>query len=249
MKKFLLATVALAALGTSASAADLAARPYTKAPPIVAAAYDWSGFYIGIDGGWGSAHRNPHTTVAGIDLDLGSDRGNGGLVGGQVGYRWQTGAWVFGVEAQGDWADITGSHNLTVLGIAIPGVNVRSRLDALGLFTGQVGYAWNNALLYVKGGASVTDNQYNLDVLGVNVLRSSDDTRWGGAVGAGLEYGFTPNWSAAIEYDHLFESNHNVGINTVAGGTFVGNANVRGDVDIVTGRINYRFGGPVVARY
>jgi outer membrane immunogenic protein len=249
MKKFLLATVAFAALSSAASAADLAARPYTKAPAIVAAVYDWSGFYIGVNGGWGEAHRNPHVNVLGADIDLGSHDADGGTVGGQVGYRWQANQWVFGLEAQGNWADFRGSHNLTVGGVPIPGTFGRSKLDSFGLFTGQVGYAWNNALLYVKGGAAVTNNKYDVDVLGVNVLTSGNDTQWGGVVGVGLEYGFAPNWSAAIEYDHIFQDNRDVGFNTVPGGIFVGNANIRGDVDLVTARLNYRFGGPVVARY
>jgi outer membrane immunogenic protein len=249
MKKFALGMLAAVAMTGSASAADLAARPYTKAPPVIAAVYSWSGFYIGANGGWGQAYRNPHVTVAGVDFDLGSHDADGGVVGGQIGYRWQAGAWVFGVEAQGNWADIRGSHNLTVLGVPIPGVVGRSKLDSFGLFTGQVGYAWNNALLYVKGGAAVTDNRHYVDFFGVNVLRSGNDTRWGGVVGVGLEYGIGPNWSVAVEYDHIFQDNHAVGFNTVPGGIFVGNANIRGDVDLVTARVNYRWGGPVVARY
>lgn len=57
MKKFLLGAVGVVAMVTSASAADLAARPYTKAPPVVAAMYNWSGFYIGANGGWGSSRQ------------------------------------------------------------------------------------------------------------------------------------------------------------------------------------------------
>ena len=75
----------------------------------------------------------------------------GGVVGGQIGYRWQTGGWVFGLEAQGDWANLRGDN----VSLLFPAFVNRSRLDAFGLFTGQVGYAWNNALFYVKGGAAV----------------------------------------------------------------------------------------------
>src|SRR3569832_1338674 len=157
MRKFLLGTVGLVALGIAApaAAADLPARTYTKAPPYVAAVYDWTGFYIGINGGWGQSRdrRLDPTRVF-----ISSATPNGGVFGGQVGYRWQTGAWVFGLEAQGDWADISGS---TVVP-GTPAATARSRKDAFGLFTGQVGYAWNNALLYVKGGASITDRQYQL---------------------------------------------------------------------------------------
>ena len=84
MKKFLLGTVALIALAAPAAAADLAARPYTKAAPMIAAIYDWSGFYIGANGGWGSERDARDRTDLGVAL--GSVRGDGGTAGGQVGY-------------------------------------------------------------------------------------------------------------------------------------------------------------------
>src|SRR5204863_2873534 len=167
MKKFLLATVGLVALGVAApaSAADLAARPYTKAPPMVAAIYDWSGFYIGANGGWGSSHKCwDVTNFLGATVPTfreGCHDATGGVIGGQVGYRWQSAGWVFGLEAQGDWADLKGSR-ISQQFIAAPGDAVdRSNIRAFGLFTGQVGYAWDNALLYVKGGAAVTSDRYD----------------------------------------------------------------------------------------
>ena len=80
---------------------------------------------------------------------------------------------------------------------------------AFGLLTGQIGFAANNVLFYVKGGAAVTDDRFRGYAVGTNILatNTASDTRWGGTVGAGLEFGFTPNWSAAIEYDHLFMGN------------------------------------------
>src|ERR1700753_2748903 len=97
MKKFLLGTVGLVALGMAsapASAADLAARPvYTKAPPMIAAVYDWSGFYIGANGGGEWSHNCwDATTGAGAFIaSEGCHDSTGGTVGGQIGYRWQTG--------------------------------------------------------------------------------------------------------------------------------------------------------------
>ncbi len=86
-----------------------------------------------------------------------------------------------------------------------PAPPTASKIDAFGLFTGQIGYAWNNVLLYVKGGAAVTDNKYEGLYRRYGALFDrATETRWGGTVGVGLEYGFAPNWSAAIEYDHLF---------------------------------------------
>src|SRR5664279_644603 len=163
MKKAFLTTVGLAALGIApALAADLPARTYTKAPSYIAAIYDWSGFYAGLNGGGASGREClTITSVAGTAVNPNSEgchSATGGLVGGQVGFRWQSTNWVFGVEAQGDWADLKGSNaSLTAL---IPYTN-RTKIDAIGLFTGQIGYGWNNTLLYVKGGAAVTDNKYS----------------------------------------------------------------------------------------
>jgi outer membrane immunogenic protein len=246
MKKFLLGTVGLLALGTAApaAAADLPARTYTKAPAYVAAIYDWSGFYIGANGGWGSSHDR-RTDAAG--LVNGSYDATGGVAGGQIGYRWQTGSWVFGLEAQGDWADLRGSTPSLVN----PNGTVRSTMDAFGLFTGQVGYAWNSVLLYAKGGAAVTDKNFQFLNTATGAINSSTgyQTRWGGTAGAGLEYGFAPNWSAAVEYDHIFESKHGVGFTTPAGAPVAGPLTSGGDTDLVTARINYRWGGPVVGKY
>jgi outer membrane immunogenic protein len=244
MKKVLLVTASLIALGAAmpAMAADLAARPYTKAPPMIAAVYDWSGFYIGANGGWGSSHNTWDFVGGGSE---GSHDATGGVVGGQIGYRWQTGTWVFGVEGQGNWADLSGSNN----SLAFATRN-ESKIDAFGLITGQIGYAANNVLFYVKGGAAVTSNSNRVIDVATGALFAStgDDTRWGGAVGVGLEYAFAPNWSAAVEYDHLFMQDRTLNFTNTAG-AFVGSDRVRQDVDLVTVRVNYKFGGPVVGRY
>src|SRR6202040_1569935 len=102
MKRFLLGAVGLVArsFAAPASAADLAARPYTKAPAMIAAVYDWSGFYVGANGGWGSSRKCWDLfTPAGLTPE-GCHNATGGVAGGQVGYRWQTSAWVLGIEAQ-----------------------------------------------------------------------------------------------------------------------------------------------------
>jgi outer membrane immunogenic protein len=256
MKKFLLGTVGLVALGLAApaSAADMAARPYTKAPPMVAAVYDWTGFYVGVNGGWGSSRKDwDFVTPAGVLIgNEGSHDATGGTVGGQIGYRWQASQWVFGLEAQGNWADFQG-RNRTLL----PGnfFDNETRVDAFGMFTGQVGVAFNNALLYVKGGAVVTSDRYRSFVGGTGVLAANtvEDTRWGGVVGVGAEYGFAPNWSFAVEYDHMFmqDRTYTFTNNGLFGapGTLFATDRIRQDVDLVTARINYRWGGPVVARY
>jgi outer membrane immunogenic protein len=244
MKKLMLVTASLIALGAAAPAvaADLAARPYTKAPPMVQAVYDWSGFYIGLNGGGGTS-RKCWDFVAGVSE--GCHDATGGTVGGQVGYRWQQGPIVFGVEAQGNWADFTGDNISQVVGID----RNRTKIDAFGLFTGQVGYAWNNALVYLKGGAAVVDDKYTIVSAASGALfGSASETRWGGTVGVGVEYGFAPNWSVGVEYDHLFlgkQSNNFV----TPGGLAFGSDSIRQDADIFTARVNYKFGGPLVARF
>ena len=261
MKKFLLGTVGLLALGMGApaSAADLAARPYTKAPPpVVAPIYDWTGFYIGGNGGWGQSHSCLNfVDVFGFDFADGCRSRSGGLVGGQIGYRWQAGTWVFGLEAQGDWADLSNTRVSPFFDQfnPLPGLtSTRTKTDGIGLFTGQIGYAWNAALFYVKGGAAVTSNRFSiLDTFTGIELASASATRWGGTVGVGFEYGFTPNWSFGVEYNHLFMGDANNSFTGVDPRiALIANNRITQDVDMVTARINYRFGGygsPVIAKY
>ena len=97
-------------------------------------------------------------------------------------------------------------------------ISTRTKTDGIGLFTGQIGYAWNASLFYVKGGAAVTSNRFSvLDTISDIELASASATRWGGTVGVGFEYGFSPNWSFGVEYDHLFMGDAN---NTFTGVRF-----------------------------
>ena len=273
MKKFALAISASSLAAGAASAADMASRTYTKAPaPVVAPVTNWGGFYIGINGGGGSAHKCwDIVTNAGIPvnppLPEGCHDATGGTVGGQIGYRWQTTNWVFGLEAQGNWADFRGANvnQWAVFG----GANLYNdvtKVEAFGLFTGQVGYAFNNVLLYAKGGAAVVRDKYSLTVTaaGAPILAGAfglpvvagqlgavgSETRWGGAAGVGVEFRFAPNWSVALEYDHLFMGRRDVSQSVVP--PFAAPPSIHRigqDVDIGTVRVNYTFGGPVVAKY
>jgi len=252
MKRILLSAFATIALAAPALAADLPARPYAKAPAVVAAPiYDWSGFYIGLNGGYGSSHKcvdNAGFVSVPLAVPVRDNCGNatGGLAGGQIGYNWQAGSWVFGLEAQGDWADLSGSAPSTLF----PGISARARIDGIGLFTGRVGYAWNNVLGYVKGGGAVTADRYNAYFTNTNVdVATASETRWGGTVGAGLEVGFAPNWSVAFEYDHLFMGSRNLAFTAPIIAPLQPLLRINQDVDMATIRVNYRFGGPVVARY
>ncbi|CCE03384.1 outer membrane beta-barrel protein [Bradyrhizobium sp. STM 3809] len=255
----LVATAALlAGSAAAANAADLAARTYTKAPAPMAVAYDWSGFYAGLNGGGGWSHTcwTNTSTLGGPTVPAfgeGCHDATGGLVGGQIGYRWQAANWVFGLEGQGDWASLQGSNaslaSAPIFGFAATN---QSKIDAIGLITGQVGYAWNNVLWYAKGGAAVVHDKYqgSLTVTSTAFDRASE-TRWGAAVGTGLEVGFAPNWSVGVEYDHLFLGTRDVNLISLlppAGGPSRTDR-IKQDLDMVTVRLNYRFGGPVVAKY
>lgn len=247
MKKIGVIGLAVFGMAGAASAADMAVKAPPPAPlPVI---YNWSGFYIGANGGWGQAHACVDlVTPAGATVADGCRDASGGVVGGQIGYRWQTGQFVFGVEGQGDWADLSASR----VSLFNPVVSETAKVDAFGLFTGQIGYAWNAALLYVKGGAAVTSNRFDVFSTATGVgLVSSTSTRWGGAVGVGFEYGFAPNWSIGLEYDHLFMGHDNNSF-SIVNPILAGAVNRIGeDVDLVTLRLNYRFGwgAPVTARY
>jgi outer membrane immunogenic protein len=248
MKKLTLAVSILSISAASAFAADLPARTYYKAPPI--AVYDWSGFYVGANGGWGSS-RNCYdldsTAALGFigPISEGCHNATGGVAGGQIGYRFQTGGFVFGVEAQGDWAGLKGSNPSAVT----PGLTNQTRLDAFGLILGKAGYAWNNTLFYVNSGVVYTSEKLQGVVTGTGtVVDTAKDGHIGYAAGAGVEYGFTPNWSFAVEYDHFFMDQNADSFSTANVATRVDN--VHQDVDLVTVRLNYHFGGgAVVAKY
>ena len=262
-KPILSVTVAAATLFGigAASAADLPARMYTKAPAVVAAPiYDWSGFYIGVDGGGGWARKcwdatsiggGGIVTVISPALHEGCSTASGGMVGAQAGYRWQRSAWVFGLEAKGDWANYRGSNPSLFLG---PAVTDQSKVNAIGLFTGQIGYAINNVLIYGKGGAAVAaDKYYGIFTVPGTAFDTASETRVGGYAGVGVEFGITPNVSVAGEYGHAFMGSNSVNFTatglTAPVGTFSRSDRIQQDMDIFTVRVNYRFGGPVVARY
>ena len=180
MKNFLLVTASLIALGAAAPAvaADLAARPYTKAPPMVAAVYDWTGFYIGANGGWGSSRNSWDLVGFGAE---GSHDATGGTVGGQVGYRWQAGPFVFGLEAQGNWADSRAQREPAFPGFS----NHRTSMLSACSRSGRLCRQQRPALR--QGRCCVTANRYHINTGGALACDTGDDTRWGGAIGAGLD--------------------------------------------------------------
>jgi outer membrane immunogenic protein len=246
MKKSLASTasvVALLATSFTAQAADLPQKTYAPAPVMVMPVYDWTGFYIGANGGYGSNRACWGSFGPGLVAE-GCNSKSGGVFGGQGGYRAQFGQFVFGVEAQGDWASIRASlPSVLVLG----GVDT-AKVTSVGLFTGQIGYAASAALFYLKGGAALANNNFLVEnAAGVGLYYASSH-KLGATVGVGFEYGFTPNWSIGLEYDRLFMGNSNNSFSVPATAAAVTNT-ISQDIDMVTLRVNYKFGGPVVARY
>lgn len=248
MAKVLLGAIGLFTLAAAAPAlaADLA--PPTYGPPSIVA-YDWSGFYFGFNGGGGWSHNCwTNTSIFGIPTVPSSGEGcnaaTGAMVGGQTGYRWQTSSFVFGLEAQGDWAYLSGA-NASLFNL---GTTNQARTNALGLFTGQVGYTWTNVLWYVKGGVALADNTY-AGLFNGAAFDQATEIRWGSVIGTGIDVGFAADWSLALEYDHTFMGSQNLAFTTVPVTGLSRNDSIGQGIDMVTARVNYRFGGPVIAKY
>ena len=241
MKKLLVGASLLLALGNvSANAADLPSRIPTKAPPI-ATFFDWTGFYIGAHAGygWASAEYSDPVTTPGWSLN---NKINGGLLGGQFGYNIQFGNIVLGAEGEVSWADIKG--NTTDVG-AFAGDLYNTKIKWLATGTGRIGFAADRALIYAKGGIAWADTEYNYQAVGFGPTQGSS-TRVGWTVGAGVEYALAANWSAKVEYDYLDFGSRSVDLLPLSDGF---RADIDQQVHTVKIGVNYRFGGPIVARY
>jgi len=219
VKKILLTTTALIALGIApAAAADLAARPYTKAPAAIAI-NNWGGFYLGAMGGYAQQ------TDSNVAVGLGEMKG--GFAGGTLGYNWQTGNLVLGLEADAAWADV----GFTVGNPAIAAFE--SRIRDMGTVRGRIGYAIDQVLIYGTGGYAWADNRLTLSAANVSVSDSKIHSGW--IVGAGVEVMFAPKWSVKAEYLYRsFESQtYFAGILLLASGTL--------NLNSVQVGVNYHF--------
>jgi outer membrane immunogenic protein len=238
MKRFLPSAAALVVFASPAAAADLQAKPYTKAPPappsVPAIIYNWTGFYIGGHIGGDFAGNN------GL-----SGNGSRFLGGVQGGFDYQFAPnWVTGIEAEYSW--MTRNNN----GVTFPGgVVVTDRDNQLGSVTGRIGYTWGPGLLYAKGGYAFRDgNNVAVSVGGLpTAFVATGNHRDGWTVGAGLEYLFAPNWSAKAEYQY-----YNFGNTTfTTGPAAIVGQRFRDDDHTVKVGVNYRFGwgGPAGLKY
>ena len=204
MKKLLLAAAALGALSTASLAADL---PSSKGPPIAPVVYmpafTWTGFYVGLQGGyaWGDTNWRA-TTIAGAAVDNGTHDSSGWMFGGHVGYNQQIGQFVVGLEGDLEWANIRGNGT----GLAVPpGTPMfhNTKIDWQGSVRARAGFAFDRALIYATGGVAFADVNHSYGstlVAPAFATASYSDTKAGWTVGGGLEYAFTNNITGRAEY-------------------------------------------------
>ena len=219
----------------AANAADLAVK---APPPVPAPVYNWTGLYIGVNGGWGWGRQDPLNLIS-SRFDRDSFDINGGMIGGTFGAQIQQGAIVLGLESDIDWADITGNRVTIPMIAGVPigaTLNVNTKIEATATARVRAGVALNNWLIYSTGGAAfIKETASGSTIAGVpcgtlGILPSCADSHWrpGLAVGGGAEWGFASNWTAKAEYLYI-----------AAAGT---GASVD-HVNVVRAGVNYKFGG------
>jgi outer membrane immunogenic protein len=266
MKKILLSSVAFLGLSAGAFAADLPSRrapaPAFAAVPV----FSWTGFYAGVNLGYGWGNGDDSRLVipagtpgfpAGATATFGDDENDGVLGGAQIGYNFQTGMFVFGVEADIQAADMNGGNGgvPVVVGAAPAGFVFATRnsgLDWFGTVRARAGVAFDRALIYATGGFAFGGGDDNScsGIFAAGVVGcGDDDTRTGWTLGGGVEWAFTHNLTFGLE--GLFvsldnDSNNNLFVGTTAAGAPVFAATpVRGDDDhdfgLVRLKVNYKF--------
>jgi outer membrane immunogenic protein len=244
-----LAAVAATGLTAQALAADLPRRvepvaPIQQALPI----FTWTGFYVGINGGY--IFETGKSTITGSPafLPLGpagslKTTGEGFTIGGTIGYNYQIGNFVAGLEADLNYVDLGKTVSTTIGGIT---TSVSQGPTYLGTVRGRLGVAFDNFLVYATGGLAYGDQDASTTVSGAGAFWSGgkNDTRFGYTVGAGVEYAFTRNWSAKVEYLYYDLGSVNYTSPQVAGAIIPGvfattKAENRGN--IIRAGVNYRF--------
>jgi outer membrane immunogenic protein len=267
MKKILLASVATSLLmAGAASAADLPRRSAPVAPlaPIAAVPlFTWTGFYVGVNAGYGFSDSNDDAVFVPQGTFLGALAGSSGVVsnggnendgfvgGAQVGYNLQFGAFVVGVEADIQYADLGGDNNRTAVYTPQTGLNpvafgfrpgsAVSGIEYFGTVRARAGVAFDRVLVYATGGFAFG----GFDGGNGGFVDDGDDIQGGYAVGGGIEYAFTNNITAKIEglYVNLDRGNGRTFVGTDAAGNAVLVGGRNGDVDfgVVRAGINFKF--------
>jgi outer membrane immunogenic protein len=252
-------------VGETATAADLA-----QAPPLVAPlSWSWSGLYVGGNAGSGWGHKDwghaqsvketaPPTIITFNPSETVSFPVDGFLGGGQLGYRLQSGMWVWGVEGTIDWTDIQGRT-------AVGGNSIgESKAHWLATIAGQVGWTVDHALLFLKGGGAVMHENHTLAPVtqttnggsSADTCTSCDnsETRWGWLFGAGITYAFTNNWSAFVEYDYMDFGKRTVSFSGVlanGGPAFKDTGDIAQQIQVIRAGVNYKLDwlSPMVAKF
>ncbi len=257
MKKIAIAVAALAMGSMSASAADLAARPYTKAPVAPVAVYNWGGFYIGghIGGAWTNQEWvNTANTIVGSFGDLGPgqgfrQRGTGIFGGGHAGYNWQANNFVFGLEGTISGLDTRGTVLNTVFGAGDDVFTWRS--DWMATVTGRAGIAVNNNLFYVKGGYAGVNNRLAVSdtVPAVRGFGIADALASTAGLSAPVGNTASPR-TGSLDLSTITRPSSPRATSSLVRlcGSYAFNAKPR-DIQSAVVRLSYKFGGPVVARY
>jgi outer membrane immunogenic protein len=253
-----------------AFAADMPVKARPMAPPV---AYDWTGFYIGgnIGGKWDDQNSpitlgpvagspDPRFTVSNT-LPFGA-RSSSFIGGGQIGYNWQIRSWVFGVEGDFDGQSLVHSTSVVTSGLGfVAGDTFSSRSDWQASARLRLGYAWGPWLAYVTGGAAFTDVRLSTNFVGAGALfppsvASNTQTLVGGTIGGGFEYMINRNLSLGVEgrYSDYGTESYGLGslaIFSTASGLPLSNVSSSARLNTweVTGRLNYHWNNPVVAKY
>jgi outer membrane immunogenic protein len=228
MLRLLASTAAVALFSTAAYSADfpLPEEPIPEA--VVVPTYDWSGIYLGIQGGWKFGEDDYEVTGADTSFDV-----DGPMIGGHVGGNMQMGNFVFGVEGDGEWADVDGTFT------AGNGDEVSTTIEWQASVRGRVGLAWDRLLIYGTGGAAFAGTENRIFDAGTATEETEDDTRFGWTAGAGVDVGLTQNLSAGVEYRFTDLGDEDYDSAIFPADTFTSDLSYHA----VRGRVSYRFGG------
>ncbi|TKT75105.1 porin family protein [Aquamicrobium sp. LC103] len=199
MKLMTVTSAAALLAASSAFAADLAAYEPAPVAPVAAAPFDWTGFYVGGIGGLGTGDFEYDLGVVGGPSVLDGEISAGGAFGGvQVGYDWQTGAWVFGAVAD---IAITGIDASASISSGPDTLSAKSELEYLGTVRARVGYAFDRALVYGHGGLAYGRTEQTLSDGFAEISAKQNRTGW--TIGAGIEYAVTDKVSVGTEYGYV----------------------------------------------